>query len=73
MTAVLVKKLDVQLKDGQWYPVLAIVGPLPRGGEAPLGGGTNPGFYLIAVAEGQPKLRWVQESHIIDVTFQFPQ
>jgi len=70
MTAVLVKKMDVQLKDGEWYPVLAMVGPMPLGGEPPKGGGTQPASYLIDKAEGEPRLRWIHADQITDVNFE---
>lgn len=57
MTGVVVTKLAVQLKDGgdQWFPVLAITGPVPGVGSA----GKQGGMFLIARPAGAPAVEWI--------------
>jgi hypothetical protein len=63
MTGVLVRKMEIQLKGkSDWYPVLAIGGPMP----APQGG-MKRGLFLIAKPTGEPAVEWVSEQNIIAV------
>jgi len=55
MTAALVTKLEVQLEGkSDWYPVLAVVGPMPDPR-----GGMKAGLFLIAKPTGKPAVEWI--------------
>jgi hypothetical protein len=55
MTGVVVRRLEIQLENkDHWYPVLAIIGPLPDPR-----GGMKAGLFLIAKPKGTPVVEWI--------------
>lgn len=63
MTGVVVRKMAIQLKGkSDWYPVLAIIGPMP----APEGG-MKAGLFLIAKPTGTPAVEWIGPDNITAV------
>lgn len=64
MTGVIVRKMGIQLEGkSDWYPVLAIIGPMP----APQGG-MKPGLFLIAKPTGKPAVEWIGLQNVTAVT-----
>lgn len=70
MTGVIVRKLEIQLKDkgDHWYPVLAITGPVPGVGSA----GKQRGMFLIAKPTGTPAVEWIGLQNVTAVRHEPP-